>query len=75
MKAKCTCGAGNVFWWIIQCFAYALGFYYLVMGVRLEWDGALWYAAVLKFAVGFFLIGFGKLCKWKSHQNCPVHQY
>ncbi len=75
MKGKCRCGPANFFWWVVQAVAYAVGLYFVVAGVQMQWAGALWYNAVLWSSIGFFIFGFGRMAKWLSHQNCPVHQY
>lgn len=75
---ECECGAKGVLWWIVQASAWGIAVYFIVAGIRIPWNrefGISWLPAVIYGAIGFFLWGFGKWCKWKSHQGCPAHEY
>ncbi len=70
---RCTCGPGNFLWMIAAVVLFAIGLWLVVGGLFAQWNQkADWLMVMVWYAVGFLILGFGKMCKWKS-MNCPAH--
>ncbi|QQG38971.1 MAG: hypothetical protein HYS32_00715 [Candidatus Woesearchaeota archaeon] len=69
-SGRCRCNAG---WMFITLVLFAIGFYVLVSGIYSHWnDPGNWWVTVWYF-VAFLIFAIGKMCKYKAHNNCPVH--
>jgi len=75
---KCTCNLGMM---IVAVALFALAVFVLVagfsrqFGVPISGYDAQWVVINLAiYFVGFLLMVFGKMAKWKAHGNCPAHK-
>lgn len=74
---KCTCNMGALVGALIF---FTLGLFVLVAGfarqftVQLQQYSAMWIVVTLAiYFVGLVLMVVGKMFKWKSHGECPMH--
>ncbi|MBI4150561.1 hypothetical protein HY492_00375 [Candidatus Woesearchaeota archaeon] len=73
-KSKCTCGPANFLWMVIAVIVMGVGLWFLVGGIRAQWaDAGTWQMILVWYALGFLLIGMGKMFKHKSCGNCSMH--
>jgi len=75
-SGKCSCNLGYL---VLALILFTLGLFSLVAGFGWQFnsvsrtgDGAAGMVLVAYF-VGFLLVAFGKMAKWKSHAECKVH--
>lgn len=69
-KCECNWGLG-----IIAIILLAFGLYFLVAGfISQTGTGALWnWNAILMYALGALIVGFGKVTKYKACGGCSEH--
>lgn len=71
---RCTCGPANFLWLIIAVIVMGVGLWLLVNGLQGQWSGVdTWQITLTWYAVGFLVLGIGKMFKHKSCGGCPVH--
>ena len=56
----CTCGPASFGWTILAAIMYT------------QWNGGDWLTAMVWSAIGFFVMLWGKVAKWKGF-CCPAH--
>ena len=68
-KCKCNFGMG-----LVALILFAIGFWIVVNGYVTQWNNlASYWQVMLWYLVGFVVLVFGKMAKWKSHAGCTVH--
>lgn len=73
--AKCSCTPANFIWVIIAVLIMGIGLWFLVGGVQGQWSGdQTWQVAIIWYALGFLILGIGKMFKWKACSRCSVHR-
>lgn len=77
MKSKGKCECKPVVG-VLGMILLAAGIYFLVWGFKVQmatiisWGSWSW-KAILFYLVGLFLVGFGKMLKYKGYECCTVH--
>ena len=71
---KCTCSPAGLFWLVLGAIVLAVGVWLFVAGIRMQWDGGAWLSTLVWYAAGIFVLGLGKMLKWKGCTGCPVHK-
>ena len=67
---RCSCGPANFGWMLLAAVLFAAGLWMLAYGLCAQWNMKLdWFPTLLWYAGGFFVMMFGKACKWKA-MNC-----
>jgi len=67
---KCTCGPASFIWMILAVVVMGVGLWFLVGGLQSQWTGGSWQSVVVWYAIGFLVLGIGKMLKWKSCAHC-----
>ncbi|HSU73094.1 MAG TPA: hypothetical protein VLJ21_04575 [Candidatus Binatia bacterium] len=70
--AGCTCGPGSIVAGIIAAVVLGIGLWSIIGGIQAQWGGASWKSVLVWYAVGFIVLGVGKMIKRKA-MSCPVH--
>ena len=73
--AECTCNLG---WMVVAWVLFAVGLWVLVGAFTTQFSSGaptMFNGTVLGwYFVAVVLLGVAKMCKWKSHGNCPAHK-
>ncbi len=72
MMDKCTCTPASFIWVIVASVIMGVGLWLLVGGLQGQWGGASWSSVLLWYALGFIVMGIGKMVKKKA-MMWPVH--
>ena len=70
---KCTCTPANFLWMVIAAIVMGVGLWLLIGGLQGQWQGGTWQTVLTWYALGFLVMGIGKMFKHKSSGMCPVH--
>jgi hypothetical protein len=74
MEMKCACSGGGLFKMMFGAILMAVGLYFGVMGLWLQWGGySGWLQVMAFYALGLFGMHLGKVMKKSSMMSCPMH--
>ena len=64
---KCTCGPANFLWLIIAVIVMGIGAWFVVGGIKAQWDAAAqWQMILVWYSLGLLVWSIGKMFKRKS---------